>query len=99
MNTLLESNPGLSSRFNRVLHFDDYSPIELARIFAWLCDKNHYKLADGTRPKLMLRPRGTVPASATGTSAMGGRSATCSNKRFAEWRIASPIFASSRPIS
>jgi hypothetical protein len=54
MNTLLESNPGLSSRFNRVLHFDDYSPVELARIFAWLCEKNHYKLAEGTRPKLML---------------------------------------------
>lgn len=53
MSTLLDSNPGLSSRFNRVLHFDDYSPVELARIYAWLCDKNHYKLADGTRPKLM----------------------------------------------
>jgi SpoVK/Ycf46/Vps4 family AAA+-type ATPase len=54
MGTLLDSNPGLSSRFNRVLQFDDYSPIELARIFAWLCDKNRYKLADGTRAKLML---------------------------------------------
>ncbi len=54
MSTLLDSNPGLTSRFNRQLHFDDYSPVELARIFAWLCDKNHYKLADGTRPKLML---------------------------------------------
>jgi SpoVK/Ycf46/Vps4 family AAA+-type ATPase len=54
MQELLKSNPGLSSRFNRVLHFDDYSPIELARIFAWLCDKNHYKLASGTRAKLML---------------------------------------------
>ena len=53
MNTLLDSNPGLSSRFNRVLHFDDYTPVEMARIFAWLCDKNHYKLAEGTRPKLM----------------------------------------------
>src|SRR3954451_23680691 len=53
MNTLLDSNPGLSSRFNRVLNFDDYTPVEMARIFAWLCDKNHYKLAEGTRPKLM----------------------------------------------
>jgi len=53
MNTLLDSNPGLSSRFNRVLNFDDYTPVEMARIFAWLCEKNHYKLADGTRPKLM----------------------------------------------
>jgi hypothetical protein len=54
MEKLLDSNPGLASRFSRVLHFDDYTPVELARIFAWLCEKNHYKLADGTRPKLML---------------------------------------------
>ena len=53
MSTLLDSNPGLSSRFNRVLQFEDYSPIELARIFAHLCNKNHYKLAEGTRPKIM----------------------------------------------
>ena len=52
--TLLKSNPGLSSRFNRVLHFDDYSPLDLARIFACLCEKNHYRLCHGTRPKLML---------------------------------------------
>jgi SpoVK/Ycf46/Vps4 family AAA+-type ATPase len=54
MDAMLKSNPGLSSRFNRVLHFDDYSPAELARIFACLCEKNHYTLGAGTRPKLML---------------------------------------------
>jgi SpoVK/Ycf46/Vps4 family AAA+-type ATPase len=54
MDALLKSNPGLSSRFDRVLHFDDYSPIELARIFGWLCEKNHYKLAARSRAKLML---------------------------------------------
>jgi AAA lid domain/ATPase family associated with various cellular activities (AAA) len=54
MHELLKSNPGLSSRFNRVLAFEDYSPIELARIFAWLCEKNRYKLGDGTRAKLIL---------------------------------------------
>jgi hypothetical protein len=54
MSDLLKSNPGLSSRFNRVLHFDDYSPLELARIFAFLCKKNHYKLAAAARAKLML---------------------------------------------
>jgi hypothetical protein len=54
MDALLRSNPGLKSRFNRVLPFDDYSPVELARIVAWLCDKNHYKLAAGARAKLML---------------------------------------------
>jgi len=54
MHALLKCNPGLSSRFNRVLHFDDYSPVELARIFGWLCEKNHYKLAAAARAKLML---------------------------------------------
>ena len=54
MSVLLTSNPGLSSRFNRRLKFEDYSPLELARIFALLCEKNRYKLGEGTRPKLML---------------------------------------------
>jgi hypothetical protein len=54
MKSLLDSNPGLSSRFSRVLEFGDYSPLELARIFGRLCEKNRYKLADGTRAKLML---------------------------------------------
>jgi SpoVK/Ycf46/Vps4 family AAA+-type ATPase len=54
MDALLTSNAGLSSRFDRMLHFDDYSPVEMARIFGWLCEKNHYKLATGSRAKLML---------------------------------------------
>jgi hypothetical protein len=54
MDAMLKSNPGLSSRFNRVLHFEDYTPVELARIFGCLCETNHYKLGDGTRAKLML---------------------------------------------
>lgn len=54
MQKLLQSNPGLSSRFNRLLQFDDYSPIELARIFACLCDKSHYTLAPAARAKLLL---------------------------------------------
>jgi SpoVK/Ycf46/Vps4 family AAA+-type ATPase len=54
MESLLKTNPGLTSRFNRVLSFEDYSPNEMAQIFARLCEKNRYKLADGTRAKLML---------------------------------------------
>lgn len=54
MQRLLISNPGLSSRFNRVLHFDDYTPLTLARIFGSLCNRDRYSLALGTRPKLML---------------------------------------------
>jgi hypothetical protein len=54
MQALLSSNPGLMSRFNRQLQFDDYSPLELARIFSWLCKKNRYSLAPSARARLML---------------------------------------------
>ncbi len=54
MRNLLKTNPGLSSRFNRMLHFDDYSPLELARIFGSLCEKNHYRLAHNARARLLL---------------------------------------------
>jgi hypothetical protein len=54
MQRLLRTNPGFSSRFNRVLHFEDYSSVELARIFGWLCDKNQYRLNAGARARLML---------------------------------------------
>lgn len=42
METFLDSNPGLRSRFNRFLHFEDYSPRELTDIFEWMCRKNGY---------------------------------------------------------
>lgn len=54
MQTLLRSNPGLSSRFSRKLEFIDYSSLELARIFGRMCDKNQYKLRPLTRAKVML---------------------------------------------
>jgi AAA lid domain/ATPase family associated with various cellular activities (AAA) len=54
MRRLLESNPGLSSRFSRQMHFDDYSPLELGRIFGAMCDKNHYRLGGETRAKTIL---------------------------------------------
>ncbi len=51
---LLHSNPGLSSRFNTHLRFDDYLPTELARIFQFLCAANHYQLPGRARAKLLL---------------------------------------------
>jgi hypothetical protein len=33
MESFVESNPGLRSRFNTYLRFDDYSPLELVAIF------------------------------------------------------------------
>jgi hypothetical protein len=54
MQTLLRSNPGLSSRISRKLEFIDYTPEELARIFGLMCDKNRYDLQPHTRAKVML---------------------------------------------
>ncbi len=51
---LLRSNPGLSSRFNTQLQFDDYRPAELARIFQLMCEANHYVLPCQARAKLLL---------------------------------------------
>jgi hypothetical protein len=54
MQSLLESNPGLTSRFSRQLDFPDYTPLELACIFATMCDRGHYRLDAQCRAKIML---------------------------------------------
>lgn len=46
MNHFIQSNPGLESRFNRYIHFSDYSADEMYRIFNSLCKKNEYKLSE-----------------------------------------------------
>ena len=43
MEEFLQSNPGLQSRFNKYINFDDYSPEELMDIFSRMCGKNGYK--------------------------------------------------------
>jgi SpoVK/Ycf46/Vps4 family AAA+-type ATPase len=54
MQRLLKVNPGLASRIATHLHFPDYQPVELARIFQTLCEKNHYRLPAPTRAKLLV---------------------------------------------
>jgi SpoVK/Ycf46/Vps4 family AAA+-type ATPase len=44
METLIRSNPGLKSRFNRYFNFGDYEPAELAEIFRRLVAKKGYKV-------------------------------------------------------
>lgn len=46
MHRFIRSNPGLESRFNRFLHFEDYSPEELLAIFRMRCEKNCYELEE-----------------------------------------------------
>lgn len=54
MQALLESNPGLSSRFNTQILFEDYAPVDLGRIYHRMCDANHYVLPAPARAKLLL---------------------------------------------
>lgn len=42
MEEFLDSNPGLRSRFNKFIHFPDYSVQELTDIFAFTAKKNGY---------------------------------------------------------
>lgn len=46
MDTFINSNPGLKSRFNKFIEFADYTPEELNAIFLRLCEKNGFQLDD-----------------------------------------------------
>ena len=52
MEKFIHSNPGLESRFNRYLHFDDYSTDEMVDIFKLQCKKGSYTLADGAEEEI-----------------------------------------------
>ncbi len=49
MEKFIESNPGLKSRFNKYLYFEDYSAEELIRIFEMQCEKYSYHLVDSAK--------------------------------------------------
>jgi Holliday junction resolvasome RuvABC ATP-dependent DNA helicase subunit len=53
MQKFLESNPGLKSRFNKYLVFDDYTSDQLLQIFNSFCTQSDYTLAPGTELKLL----------------------------------------------
>ena len=46
MDDFIHSNPGLESRFNRYIHFEDYSVEQMYSIFSRLCDRNQYVLTE-----------------------------------------------------
>lgn len=46
MDEFIRSNPGLSSRFNRFLHFPNYTPDELLAIFQGFCRQHAYVASD-----------------------------------------------------
>jgi Holliday junction resolvasome RuvABC ATP-dependent DNA helicase subunit len=47
METFVESNPGLRSRFTRFIDFPDYNPDELTTIFTRLAEEEGYELGEG----------------------------------------------------
>lgn len=52
MQKFIRSNPGLQSRFNKFLHFDDYAPDELTAIFRHFAALSDYQLDPATEQKL-----------------------------------------------
>jgi stage V sporulation protein K len=53
MNTFLQTNPGLRSRFNKYLEFEDYNPEQLVQIFELFCTNGGYKLSSSTHEDLI----------------------------------------------
>ena len=62
MAVLVDSNPGIESRFPRTIHFPDYSDDELVAIFVGLCAKERYEpdadALGAVRARFADEPRG-----------------------------------------
>lgn len=54
MNKFFESNPGLKSRFNTFIEFDDYNSVEMDNILFSMCQSNDYVLDDEAKNKIHL---------------------------------------------
>lgn len=52
MDEFLSSNPGLRSRFNKFVHFEDYSAEQLKEIFKTFCKKADFTLTSAAEEKL-----------------------------------------------
>ncbi|MBR4733657.1 MAG: AAA family ATPase [Lachnospiraceae bacterium] len=52
MRKFFDSNPGLKSRFNTFIEFEDYSPKALVEILSLICKINDYKLDDAMETDL-----------------------------------------------
>jgi stage V sporulation protein K len=52
MKKFFASNPGLKSRFNTFIEFDDYNADELEEILISMCSKNDYVLDEEVKKKI-----------------------------------------------
>lgn len=66
MERFINSNPGLKSRFSRVIHFDDYSADELADIFIGLAIEAGMTLASGAEEKIRANTSKVVASKGAG---------------------------------
>lgn len=48
----ISSNPGLKSRFNNFIRFEDYNSDELVGIFLKMCQENHYEVEELAQEKV-----------------------------------------------
>lgn len=92
MDEFIHSNPGLESRFNRFLHFADYTAEELLAIFRMQCEKGCYILEpEAEAPLRSLLERRMADAASFGNA---GACETCLSRswsgRRAVWRDRRP---------
>jgi Holliday junction resolvasome RuvABC ATP-dependent DNA helicase subunit len=59
MRAFVASNPGLASRFSRVIEFPSYSVDELITIVERICAQHHYRITDDARTALAEQFLGT----------------------------------------
>ncbi len=52
MKVFFDSNPGLKSRFNTFIEFNDYSSVELMEIFMQMCERDDYVLSEESKEEL-----------------------------------------------
>ncbi len=55
MEKFINSNPGLKSRFNKYIHFEDYSDRELLEIFLRRCSEQDYNVKASLHPIILHR--------------------------------------------
>ena len=53
MKKFIDMNPGLRSRFNKYIAFDNYAPNEMLEIFKRLCEKAQFILGNGAERKAL----------------------------------------------